>query len=344
MSKFNLNQLLGGSGKGAGGETRSSNTDYKITHIPVSSLEPSQDNFYSVEQIEELKASIAAFGVKQNLIVAPLPDGQYRVIAGHRRRLAVLALVEEGKREFEKVPCIVEEEEDELREKLLLITTNSTTRILSDWEKIKQAQELKGLLEKIKKRDKVPGRLRDLVARTLDTSPAQIGRMEAIAKNLTPEFKEELKEGRVNMSTAYEVSGMPEEKQKEVYEEYREQGNISIKDARAKKQEETTESVILAKPEREVITKVEDIGAGLDSEVQLEEGTEEETEDDEEEEEASDLDFDEKIEYLEKKYDEVTKEVSELEDYLRKLKMEQNQVKDELNTLKRGGVAHERRY
>lgn len=240
MAKFNLNQLLGG-GKAEDGDERSESQNYKITNIPVHQLEPSQDNFYSTEQIEELKASIAAFGIKQNLIVKPIEGGKYRVIAGHRRRLAVLSLLEEGKREFEKVPCIVETEEDELRERLLLITTNSTARQLTDWEKIKQAQELRSILEQIKKRDKIPGRLRELIASTLDTSPAQVGRMEAIAKNLTPEFKEELKEGRVNMSTAYEISGMPEEQQREVYAEYREKGSISIKDAKEKKRETKAE-------------------------------------------------------------------------------------------------------
>lgn len=241
MAKFNLNQLLGG-GKAEDGDERSGNQDYKITHISVHHLEPSQDNFYSTEQIEELKASIAAFGIKQNLIVKPIEGGKYRVIAGHRRRLAVMSLVEEGKRELEKVPCIVETEEDELRERLLLITTNSTARQLTDWEKIKQAQELRSILEQIKKRDKIPGRLREIIASTLDTSPAQVGRMEAIAKNLTPEFKEELKEGRVNMSTAYEISGMPEEQQREVYAEYREKGSFSIKDAKEKKQEMKAEN------------------------------------------------------------------------------------------------------
>jgi ParB family chromosome partitioning protein len=246
LAKFNLNQLLNGGAKQGGGETRSTNPEYNITHIPVSKLEPSQDNFYSVEQIEELKASIAAFGIKQNLIVAPTANDSYRVIAGHRRRLAVLSLVEEGKTEFERVPCIIESEDDELRERLLLITTNSTTRVLSDWEKINQAKELREILGEIKKRDKIPGRLRDLIASTLDTSPAQIGRMEAIDKNLTPEFKEELKEGRVNLSTAYEISGMPEEKQKEVYEDYQQQGSISIKEAKEAKQ-----SALPEPPERD---------------------------------------------------------------------------------------------
>ncbi len=267
MAKFNLNQLLGG-GKVEGGDGRAGNQEYKITHISVHDLEPSQGNFYSTEQIEELKASIAAFGIKQNLVVKPLEGGKYRVIAGHRRRLALLSLAEEGKQEFEKAPCIIETEEDELRERLLLITTNSTARQLSDWEKVKQAQELKALLEQIKKRDKIPGRLRELIASALDTSPAQVGRMEAITKNLTPEFQEELKEGRVNMSTAYEISGMPEEQQREVYAEYQERGSMSMKDAKEKKQEAKVESA--PEPEREPKPKPEEKADEIKGETETE--------------------------------------------------------------------------
>ena len=241
MSKFNLNQLLGATGSG---NNRSENQIYKISFVPIHDLEPSSDNFYSVEQIKELKESLAAFGIKQNLVVKQLENGKYRVIAGHRRRLAALSLLEEGNKEFEKVPCMIETEEDELRERLLLITTNSTARQLSDWEKIQQAKEMKSILEQIKKRDKIPGRLRDLIASVLDTSPTQVGRMEAIDKNLSSEFKDELKEGKVNLSTAYELSGMPIEQQQEAYAEYQDKGSLSIKEVKVKKVITATETML----------------------------------------------------------------------------------------------------
>lgn len=43
------------------------------------------------------------------------------------------------------------------------------------------------------------------------------------------------------MSTAYEISGLPAEQQQEVYGEYREKGNVSIKDAKQRKREEPTQ-------------------------------------------------------------------------------------------------------
>ncbi len=43
----------------------------------------------------ELKASIAAHGLLQNLIVRPAARGKFEVEAGERRRCALLALAEE---------------------------------------------------------------------------------------------------------------------------------------------------------------------------------------------------------------------------------------------------------
>ena len=241
--KFNLNSLLNSTSKSAAQQDNKQDKQEPITQksilkvIPISvfNLVPSKDNFYSVEQIEELKTSVELFGIKQNLIVRPLEDGKYKLIAGHRRRLASLALVEEGKKEYEHVPCAIEPGEDEILEKLLLIATNATVRQLSDWERVKQVKEMRALLEEYKKNEKLPGRIRDLIAQTLNTSPTQIGRMDAIEKNLSLEFKEEFRDGGLNMSTAYELSGLPEKEQKEAFEKYQEKGGLSINDVKQKK-------------------------------------------------------------------------------------------------------------
>ncbi len=238
--KFNLNSLLNSSSKNMAQQDSEQEpvmqkSILKVTPISVFNLVPSKDNFYGVEQIEELKTSIELFGIKQNLIVRPLEDGKYKLIAGHRRRLASLALVEEGKKEYEHVPCAIEPGEDDILERLLLIATNATVRQLSDWEKVKQVKEMRMLLEEYKKNEKLPGRIRDLIAQTLNTSPTQIGRMDAIENNLSPEFKEEFKEGGLNMSTAYELSGLPEEEQTKAFKEYQEKGGLCINDVKQKK-------------------------------------------------------------------------------------------------------------
>jgi len=209
----------------------------EIIQLHVNDLIPSKDNFYSIENIADLKLSIELYGVLQNLTVKPLDSGKYEIIAGHRRHKACAELVAEGKTEFEYLPCGVQSERDEIKERILLIITNSTTRELSDYEKMKQAEELQKHFEILKKRDNLPGRVRDLVAEALNTSATQIARMNAITKNLIPELTDEFKDGGLGLSAAYELSGLPEEKQKEAFSEYEEKGGLSLSDVKSIKEE-----------------------------------------------------------------------------------------------------------
>ncbi len=246
MGKFNLNQILNDASKraapGGGGQTAPASRAAAIERLSVFDLVPSEDNFYSMNDIEELKGKIELAGkVLQNFIVVPLGGGKYKVISGHRRRAACIALVEEGKPEFEFVPCTVETDEEDaevqaIREEIMLIAANSQ-REKTAWDKIEEARRTRALLEKIKRQEKLPGDMRKLVAQTLNTSPAQIGRFDAIIRNLCPAFMEELKADRINISTAYELSGLSAEDQAAAFEEYRKTGKVSIRDARERKQD-----------------------------------------------------------------------------------------------------------
>ncbi len=241
MGKFNLNQLLNGASLNAGsGETEmeyNRRPPLKVVSLNINDLIPSNNNFYSVENIKELKMSIEMFGVLQNLTVKPLDDGKYEIVSGHRRHKACMELVSEGKTEFKYIPCGIQTEQDEIKEHILLIMTNSTTRELSDWEKMKQAEELRKSFGELKKRENLPGRVRDLVAEALNTSPTQIARLNAIDNNLTPEFKEEFKEGKIGTSAAYELSGMSDKQQKQAYSEYRKKGGVSVNEVKEQKRQ-----------------------------------------------------------------------------------------------------------
>ena len=241
-----MNQILNDASKraapGGGGQTAPASRPAEIERLSVFDLVPSEDNFYSMNDIEELKSKIELAGkVLQNFIVVPLGGGKYKVISGHRRRAACIALVEEGKPEFEFVPCTIEADEQDaevqaIREEIMLIAANSQ-REKTAWDKIEEARRTRALLEKIKAQEKLPGDMRKLVAQTLNTSPAQIGRFDAITRNLCPAFMEELKADRINISTAYELSGLSAEDQAAAFEQYRETGEISIRDARERKQD-----------------------------------------------------------------------------------------------------------
>lgn len=260
MAKFNLNQILNDASRAAakGGEPTPRPAESRMEKISVYDLVPSEDNFYSIREIEELKAAIEIAGkVLQNLVVVPLDGGKYKVIAGHRRRLASISLVEEGKPQYEFVPCDVEPNEEaaedqEVRDGLMLIVTNSQ-REKTAWDKIEEVRYLREVLEKARTKPRFVALLqqivsqtfggaevqadgtRDFIAKVLHTSTTQIGRYDAIIRNLCPDFKAELQEDRINVSTAYELSGLAAEEQQAAFAEYQRTGEISIKAARERK-------------------------------------------------------------------------------------------------------------
>ena len=225
-----------------------------LKYIDVGDLVPSENNFYSMSAIEELASLIElAGGVKQPGLAVPMGGGKYRLLAGHRRRLASIFLVEQGKKEFRQMPCMVEEvkqeeagtpeeraEADELRkidEEILLIATNGQ-REKTDWDKVQEATRLRELLGRKRKFKRVPGKTRELIAMELGTTPAQVGRYESIAKRLLPDFKEEMQAGKMGISVAYELSTLPEEAQKAALTEYMGKGTLSIEDVKRRRQEE----------------------------------------------------------------------------------------------------------
>lgn len=74
--------------------------NFKIEKVSVRKMKPSKDNFYSIdeEEITRLARTIELVGLQQNFVVKKMPGAdEYEVIAGHKRRLAVLKLLEEGK-------------------------------------------------------------------------------------------------------------------------------------------------------------------------------------------------------------------------------------------------------
>lgn len=89
--------------------TSSTSTYLPIGTIPLNKLIPWDGNVRKTganEGIEELKASIAAHGVLQSLVVRKTTRGKYAVVAGERRLRALTALAKDGEIESDKpVPC-----------------------------------------------------------------------------------------------------------------------------------------------------------------------------------------------------------------------------------------------
>lgn len=227
MAKFTMADLLNSQSKKM--EERPA---FEIRHIPIDKLKPSKKNQYGIRGIEELAANIEILGLLHNLDVKEADEaGYYEIISGERRYQACKLLYESGNQEFKTLPCKVEAlTENKAISELKLLYANAAARELTDYEKTYQAGRIKEILQALKKDGyKFQGRMREIVADMLDVSPAQMGRMESINKNLSPEFKEEFKAGNIGITTAYELSGQSEAEQAATLEAYKAEGAEALK-------------------------------------------------------------------------------------------------------------------
>ena len=244
MAKFDLHQLLNERSKAAAvereREPRTADGMEQLT-LDVYDLIPSQENFYSTQYINDLKQSIAIVGLLQPLLVERDGD-KFRVVAGHRRRLACMALVEDGLAQFRRVPCVTRAAEEEgtvktILDRLALIFANGF-REKSDWEKMEETLRTEALIAELRKEVEVEGRTRWITAEFTGITEAQIGRYKSIKNNLCPELMQAFKAKRLGVSTAYELSGLSPDYQARAADTLEEVGVLSINDAKALKQEE----------------------------------------------------------------------------------------------------------
>lgn len=235
--KFNLTELLNQRSKevapqgqqGAAETEKDTTATTANTTADIYDLIPSKDNFYSVEDVQDLKQSIELLGILQPLLVTDEEDGKRRIIAGHRRRLAIMQLVDEGKERFRHVPIMVKPTKNAILDRLALIMTNCF-REKTDWEKMTESIETEKLVQELKEQMDIPGRTRDLLAEIIDASPATLGRYKAIYNNLTAELMAEFKAGKIGVSVIYEISQLEREWQLRALEIFRENGALALPD------------------------------------------------------------------------------------------------------------------
>ena len=207
-----------------------------IQRISYYDLVPSEDNFYSMEDIEDLKAAIELAGhVLHNLVVTPLGDGKYKILSGHRRHRAVGELLKEGKDQYEFLPCAIEDMSDDgtgLIGQTLLIAANSQ-REKTAWDKLEEVRQMREIARRAKEQGGLPGRVRDLVAKSLHVSSSRIAKYDSILNNLLPELMVEIKAVCLPISTAYELSTLESSEQLRQYAFFREHGKLPEKAAQS---------------------------------------------------------------------------------------------------------------
>ena len=213
MGKFNLAEAM---------QLNMSKLDIetKIEQIALDLIDPNPENFFTVEDdITDLAESIALNGLQQPLVITPADNGRYRVIAGHRRRKALLQLAENDPEKWRTAPCIIQHPATPEAEMLMLIQTNTESRELNWNERTKAAEKVEAILVQMQKEQGItlPGKMRERVAKIIKTSESQLARAQFIKKHLIPAAK---KMGRSD-DVCYKLAHLPKEDQEALCEHYK---------------------------------------------------------------------------------------------------------------------------
>lgn len=239
---FSVMDVLNKNSKAGGDE--SPKARFRTKDISIYKMYRNQMNFYELEAIEELAGEILMYGLKQNLEVAyePSSDGEYRIIAGERRWLALKMLAEQGHKDFEIATCKLTAPQDADEEQVEIIIANAY-RVKSLKDIMEEEQRLKSCLErmraqgkKIKGYDLQSGRLRDVISAILNMSTTKIAQIESIQNRLLPDLRRMMEKGEITFSAAYELSGMSKEEQEQAIRIYEDTGELSYTQVRDKKE------------------------------------------------------------------------------------------------------------
>lgn len=214
MGKFTFNTSIGMDMKAASADSFVDN----IQMIEFSEIKQNKDNFYTLSELELLADDIERQGLKHNLVVCKDSTGSgYWLISGHRRYSAIKLLIEQNRLKSTLVPCYVDGERTQAEAMLNLIMLNATQRKYTDAETMAEYEMLKQTIQQLEDEGKpVKGRIREIIAKTLNVSPAQVGKIENIRNNAIDEVHEAVKNGEMSISTANEVAKLNPAKQQEI--------------------------------------------------------------------------------------------------------------------------------
>ena len=174
----------------------------------LNQLEPDEFNekIYNVSGVEALADDIKLNGLLQFPLVRYMPGGKYMIISGHRRVAAIRLLAKEDPEQWKMIPVILDPDKDDTSAHIKLISANAVNRELSQGEIMKQTLKMYSLLTEQKKKENLPGRVRDMVAKKLNMSAGAVGEYMTIEQNLIFYLKQDFLKGELSKAVAVELS------------------------------------------------------------------------------------------------------------------------------------------
>jgi ParB family chromosome partitioning protein len=198
-----------------GGNERKARDDESLQNLTVASLRPGKyqpRTRMDETSLAQLADSIRARGVIQPIVVRPVDDGQYEILAGERRwRAARLA-------GMERIPAVVREVPDEAALGIGLIENIQR----EDLNPIEEANGLKRLIEEFKL-------THDEVAQAIGRSRAGVTNLLRLLE-LAAAVQAMVQDGRIDMGHARALLALTKSRQVELAERIAQQG-LSVREA-----------------------------------------------------------------------------------------------------------------
>ena len=181
----------------------------RIEYIDLDRIDGDPGNGYSLADIEQLADNIQTVGLLQPLRLRPGTAGRYVVSSGHRRRLALRRLVQDGDERFQRVPCIVDRDgASPALQELRLLYGNANNRAKTSADLAQEARRVEALLVRLKGEGfAFRGRTRTMVAQLLQVSETRVANAQAIERGLAePELIDAWKGGELPESLALRLA------------------------------------------------------------------------------------------------------------------------------------------
>lgn len=216
----------------------SAQENIKATLIDDSKLEdyPNQPfKLYGDDKKKEMIESIRNFGIMQPLIVRPIDNEKYQILAGHNRRRCARELG------IMKYPCIIKENLSDDEAKIYLIDTNLCTR--DKISPMERARAYKIKYDTYKKKNIKTSMFEEIKmdnvgiarAKLIKEENSSVGTVQRYLRltYLIPILQEFSDKGKISLTVGEKISFLPVEEQRFVAEIIKD--NIKINDSMAQK-------------------------------------------------------------------------------------------------------------
>lgn len=237
-NKFNLlkkTQLGDGLLSEISKELKKSEETSDIVKLSIDLLDNNDNNQnMSLNDIDELAESILENGLDHNLVVIPSANGRYKILAGHRRKIACEKLVQQGHTEFQFVPCKIKSLSDihlnisnEAKEKWALLNTNIQIRNNTLADKLEIMKLADEVFEEMKKNGAATESRRKWLANSMGVSESTIRDLTYIENNKTEELEHAIS-GKMSITVASAIAHLDPEDQKEILNKNENVADISV--------------------------------------------------------------------------------------------------------------------